>query len=112
MDATTIKDYEEIYAALKQYADGINISGEETSKAFHDNAIMNGGPIQILYNIVDQAGKGEGAAHIDILDVAGNVACARVTLENLHGKNYIDFMQLIKTEKDGWKIISKVYSAC
>jgi hypothetical protein len=46
---------------------------------------------------------------IDWLEVAGNAACARITL--IHGVNtFIDYFVLLNTA-DGWKIANKVFQA-
>lgn len=110
MNITTLKDYEEIMAVLNQYVEGGNVSGEMTKKAFHSNAIVNAEPAQGLFDMIDKAGKGEATARVDILDVVGNIACARIVMENWHGHNFVDFHQLMKTD-DGWKIVSKIYQA-
>ena len=108
MNATVLKDYQEILAAIGRYVGGMNSGSEMMKTAFHANAIINANPIQVLYDVIDKKGKTEPAERIDILDVVGDMACARVVLENCHGNNYIDFLQLLKTD-DGWKIVSKVY---
>jgi len=103
-----VKDYEEILAVIEQYADGHKYGSGLMKKSFHQNAIINAEPIQVLYDAIDEAGVTEPVTRVDILDVAGSVACARVTIEKCYGKNYIDFLQLMKTD-DGWKIVSKIY---
>ena len=110
MSYTVIKDYEDIFALLQQYAEGCNESGEAAKKTFHTNALVNGDPAEGFFKAVDKAGKTEATARIDILDVAGNVACARVVMENWHGMNFVDFHQLMKVDNE-WKIVSKVYKA-
>lgn len=109
MAEATIKDYEEIIKTVQIYLDGGNVSGDAQKPAFLETATINGDPIQTLFNIVDELGPGEAVGHIDVLDVAGNVAAVRVTMENFHGADYVDFHVLIKTE-DGWKIAAKVYT--
>ena len=107
---TSIKEYDEILAVLNKYVEGGNNNSQLLKPLFHKNALMNDKPIQNLYDAIDQAGIEKNAkAKIDILDVSGNIATARVVLENWHGKNFIDFHQLMKTD-DGWKIVSKIYS--
>lgn len=110
MSITKLNDYEQILAVINQYVEGGNISGEMTKKAFHPNALVNAEPAQGLYDAIDQAGPGKSVARVDILDVAGDIACARVVMENWHGQNFVDFHQLMKTD-DGWKIVSKIYQA-
>ncbi|MGF6952432.1 hypothetical protein QF028_004937 [Neobacillus sp. B4I6] len=85
--------------------------------AFYKDAIMYGfevdglveGSIQNLYDFVDQAGSTkELQARIDILDVEGTVASARIALGSAHGATYTDFHQLLKIGGE-WKIISKLF---
>ena len=107
---TSIKEYDEILTVLTKYVEGGNNGSHLLKPLFHKNALMNDKPIQNLYDAIDQAGVEKNAkAKIDILGVSGNIAVARVVLENWHGKNFVDFHQLMKTE-DGWKIVSKIYS--
>lgn len=96
-------------AVMNTYMKGANKNGAETKKAFHKNALVNAEPAQVLFDTIDQLGETNGVGRVDILDVVGDMACARVTLENWHGKNYVDFHQLRKSE-DGWKIVSKMYT--
>jgi len=105
---TVVKDYEEILAVIGQYADGHKFGSGHMKPAFHKNAIINAEPIQGLFDAIDEAGKTEPVIRVDILDVAGSIACARVTIEECYGKNYIDFLQLMKTD-NRWEIVSKVY---
>lgn len=105
----TVKDYQEIKKVIEIYLQGGNTSGEAAKPAFHPRAIINGQPIQTLFDGIDQAGPTNAVGHIDILDVVGDIACARVVMEGWHGQNFVDFHQLMKTDQ-GWKIVSKVYT--
>lgn len=109
MANASIKDYEEIIKTVQIYLDGGNVSGDAQKPAFMEGATINGDPIQTLYDIVDKLGPGEAKGHIDVLDVVGNVAAVRVTMENFHGTDYVDFHVLLKGE-DGWKIAAKVFT--
>lgn len=109
MNTVNVKDYEEILAVLNKYLEGCNKSSEIMKPAFHPNAIVNAQPAQTLFDGVDQAGETNAIARVDILDVVGDIACARVVLENWHGMNFVDFHHMMKTE-DGWKIVSKMYT--
>ena len=101
-------DYAEITKVIERYAEGHRSGIEQMKKAFHPNAIINAEPIQVLFDAIDAAGKTDPDTRIDILDVEGGIACARVVIEKCYGNNYVDFLQLMKTD-DGWKIISKIY---
>ena len=108
MSKTVMKDYEEVVAVLNRYVEGGNVSSAIMKAAFHPDATVNAGPAQNLFDAVDKAGKTDSQARVDVLDIAGNVACARVVMEGWHGLNFVDFHVLMKTD-DGWKIVSKVY---
>lgn len=105
----TVKDYREITTVLTTYLEGGNKSGAAMKPAFHVNAVVNAQPAQTLFDAVDEAGETQATGHIDILDVVNDIACARVSMEDWHGMNFVDFHHLMKTE-DGWKIVSKIYT--
>ena len=104
----TVKEYNDIIATIGHYTEGHHEGSSMMKKAFHPNAIINGEPIQVLFDAIDNSEKLYPDARVDILSVIGGIACARVILENCGGKNYIDFLQLMKTD-GAWKIISKIY---
>lgn len=90
---------------------------ESLRKAFHEKAVMNGhgedgyvfGPIKNLYDLYERVGPAlETVWHIDVLDIAGNTAVGRIVIKNWHGKNFVDFHELIR-ENGQWKIIAKTY---
>ena len=54
MNYATLKDYEEIFAVLKEYAEGCNESGEAAKKCFHENALVNAEPALYLTPILDR----------------------------------------------------------
>jgi len=105
----TLKDYEEIIKVVTLYTEGGNKNSSIIKPAFHKNATINGDPIQTLFAAVDKAGETNSKARIDILDAVNDIACVRVTMEDWHGSNFVDFHTLRKTE-EGWKIISKVFT--
>lgn len=110
MSTAKLKDYEEIMAVAQLYIDGCaKGDGDHMKPAFHENATINGAPIQTLFDDVTKAGATDSSARVDVLDVAGDIAVIRITLENYHGADYIDFHAL-KKETDGWKITAKVFA--
>ncbi|MBQ9025701.1 MAG: nuclear transport factor 2 family protein [Methanobrevibacter sp.] len=109
MNDITINDYEEIIKAGELYLAGCNGTSDIMKKAFHENATINGAPIQTLYDGVDEAGPGNCNGRIDVLDVANDVAVIRITMEDYFGANYIDF-HILKKEEDGWKILAKAFT--
>lgn len=105
-----LKDYQEVQSVLTQYLKGISNESYLLKAIFHKNAVLNAEPIQTLFDAIDEVDiENESKARIDIFDISGNIATARVILENWHGHNFIDFHHLMKTE-DGWKIVSKIYT--
>ncbi len=109
MNDITIKDYEEIIKTGELYLAGCNGTSDIMKEAFHENATVNGEPIQTLYDGVDEAGPGNCSGRIDVLDVANDVAVIRITMEDYFGANFIDF-HILKKEEDGWKILDKAFT--
>lgn len=109
MANASIKDYQEIIACVTIYAEGGNVSGDAQKPAFMESATINGEPIQTLFDTVDKLGAGNATTQIDVLDVVGDIAAVRVTMENFHGADYVDFHVLKKTDA-GWKIAAKVFT--
>lgn len=110
MKNVNLKEYEEIRRVAQLYVDGCAMGdGNYMKPAFHPSATINGAPIQTLFDGADQLGKTNSVGKIDILDVAGDIAVIRVTLENFHGEDYVDFHAL-KKDENGWKIMAKVFT--
>lgn len=105
-----LKDYEEIKRVVQLYVDGCaQGDGELMKPAFHENATINGAPIQTLFDGATESGPTDSSAQIDVLDIVGNVAVVRVALANYHGADYVDFHALARDES-GWKIMAKVFT--
>lgn len=112
------EEFKAVEAALTIYCvEGAAANVEGVKKAFHEKAVMNGhgkdgyvfGPIQNLYELYKEVGPApETECHIDVLDVAGNTAVGRIIIKNWHGKDFVDFHELVK-ENGEWKIIAKTY---
>ncbi len=109
MNITNLKEYNEILEVLNKYLEGGNKNSAIMKPAFHENAIVNAQPAHTLFKAVDEAGETNSVARVDILDIVGDIACARVVMENWHGMNFVDFHHLMKIE-DSWKIVSKIYT--
>ena len=117
-DPTTLCDRERIAAVIDLYAAGAREGRGETMKpAFHVEATIFGhvggapwgGPIQKLYEHVDRDGPAPRLRYaIAGIDIAGDVAAARVEIEDWSGRRYTDLFTLL--ELDGtWKIVNKVF---
>ena len=109
MKNISIKDYEEIRKVVQMYIDGGNKGSEIMKPAFHKNATINGEPIQTLFDGVDKAGETNSKAIVDVLDVVNDVAAVRITMEDWHGENFVDF-HLLRKDETSWKIVAKVFT--
>lgn len=110
MNQATIQDYEDILRTVQLYVDGCaKGDGALMQPAFHESATINGAPIQTLFDGATQAGPTDSHAQVDVIDVVGDIAVVRVTLENYFGVNYVDFHAL-KKDESGWKIMAKIFT--
>lgn len=105
----TINDYEEIRKVAQMYIDGGDGDSSIMKPAFHKNATINGEPIQTLFDTVNKLGKTSARAIVDVLDATGDVAAIRITMEDWHGHNFVDY-HLLHKDADGWKIVAKVFT--
>ena len=109
MSIATVEDRKAIEETLAKYVQGCSISGDETKKVFHPSATVNAEPAQVLFDLIDSKDPTKYVAQIDVFDVFGDMATARVVMEGESGISFVDFHHLLK--KDGeWKIVSKVYA--
>ena len=118
MEKIHVSDYEAVLETVGKYTEACNAGKSDIMKpAFTDNALMYGylngeyyhGSIEALYGAVDAFGPApETLARVDVLNIEGTAAVARVTLENWHGLSFTDFHSLIK-ENGQWKILAKVF---
>ncbi len=112
------------------YVDGLcnNADEEAIRKGFHPSfELLNAGNGNTLwklpiYNWIEIAKEGEEKGnkysfqneHTTVkflfIDIAGNVAIAKIEFYEGKELNYIDYLSLMKLE-DGWKIISKIAHA-
>jgi len=118
MEISQVSDFKAVVKVLETYCvEGSAGNISAVKKVFHEKAVMNGsgkdgyvfGPIQNLYDLYARLGAASDVEyHVDVLDIAGNTAVGRCVIKNWHGKDFVDFHELIK--KDGeWKIIAKTY---
>ena len=105
----TIKDYEDIRKVAQLYIDGGNGDSAIMKPAFHKNATINGAPIQTLFDGVDEAVKTNSRAIVDVLDATNDIAAIRITMEDWHGQNFVDY-HLLRKDESGWKIAAKVFT--
>lgn len=104
-----VEEYNEIADVINLLIESYRTGNSDSLKsAFHENATVNGQPIQTLFEQIEILGSDkEIRARIDIFDVQGTVASARVELENYHNASYTDYHHLIKVLGE-WKIVSNV----
>ena len=48
-------------------------------------------------------------AIVDVLDATNDIAAIRITMEDWHGQNFVDY-HLLQKGADGWKIVAKVFT--
>ena len=118
MEKIHVSDYEAVLETVGKYTEACKAGKSDIMKpAFTDNALMYGylngeyyhGSIEALYGAVDAFGPApETLARVDVLNIEGTAAVARVTLENWHGLSFTDFHSLIK-ENGQWTILAKVF---
>ena len=115
---TNLSDYEAIAKTVQHYINGAKAGkGAEMKLAFHQDATIFGhvgadlmaGPIQILFDFVDQnPAASELQARIASIDVIDTVATVRLELDNWSGKRFTDMFTLLKADEE-WKITNKVF---
>lgn len=118
MADVSISDYEGVKAAINKYLEAGKQGKSEIAKpAFHKDAIIysspkgtiEGGAIQSLFDYFDNnPAAPQIAADISVVEIAGNVAYAKVESDNWHGARYTDMFLLLK-EGNEWKILTKVF---
>ncbi|WP_044469979.1 nuclear transport factor 2 family protein [Mannheimia massilioguelmaensis] len=106
---TRTEDYQGIVAAVNDYAAGQNGDMVRLKNAFYPEAMINGQPIEALYQTVERKGKTDSTIRIDSVDITGYAAIAKVVTENWHGARFVEYMSLLKSET-GWRIIAKTFS--
>lgn len=110
MEKINLKDYEEIVKVGQMYLDSCKEGKSDIMKdAFHENATINGNPIQTLFDGVDEAGTSNVTGRIDVVQVENNIAVIKVVMEDYFGADYVDFHMLLK-ENGVWKIVAKVFT--
>lgn len=102
------KDMAEVRETIQKYIDGANGDLKVLKEAYHKKALINGNPIEALFRSVERYGETHATARIDYIDVSGHAGMAKVIVENWHGQDYVEYLQLLK-ENGTWTIISKAF---
>ena len=107
---------------MNLYTEGVRKASSAIMKpAFHadshmygyapDGSLIEGGPIQVLYDAMDNASAEANkdiTFDVDVLEELSSIASVKVTLHMPDGATVVDYHHLMKTE-EGWKVISKIY---
>lgn len=114
---TSLSEYEAIGITVQHYINGGRAGrSEEMKVAFHPDATIFGyvgpelfaGPIQKLFDWVDQNPAPELQGRITSTDIVGTAATVRLELEHWGDYRFTDFFTLLKVDGE-WKIINKVF---
>lgn len=118
MKEVSVKDYEAVKKALNNYLEaGRKADSRILKSSVYKDAIMysadegkvDGGSINSLFEYLDNNPPAtELEADITSVDVAGNIAYAKVESDKWHGARYTDMFLLVK-ENNEWKILTKVF---
>ncbi|WP_297863262.1 nuclear transport factor 2 family protein [uncultured Acidaminococcus sp.] len=103
------KEYNAVRRTIDDYIEGANGDMVRLKRAYHKNALINGMPIQALFDSVERNGRTNATGRLDYLDISGQAASAKVIIENWHGNQYVEYLQLLKFPQTGWQIISKAF---
>ncbi|MCM1322663.1 MAG: nuclear transport factor 2 family protein [Acetobacter sp.] len=118
MNEVSVKDYEAVKQALNNYLEaGRKGDSKILRSSAYKDAIMysaadgkvEGGSINALFEYIDgNPAAPDIEADITSVDIAGNIAYAKVESNNWHGARYTDMFLLVKEGND-WKILTKVF---
>ena len=113
----SLSEYEAIGITVQHYINGGRAGrSEEMKLAFHPDATIFGyvgpelfaGPIQKLFDWVDQNPAPELQGRITSTDIVGTAATVRLELENWGDYRFTDYFTLLKMD-GAWKILNKVF---
>lgn len=119
-DQTFVQEYNAILDVLKKYNEGGAKADSSIMKpAFNEQATifgvdengkLVGGPIQNLFDIIDNDFKPSPMAKVAVarIDIVGTAASARVDTDDISGFRFTDFFNLLKVEGK-WTVVSKIY---
>lgn len=104
------KEIEKVKETIQKYIDGANGDLKVLKEAYNEKALINGAPIEALFRSVEHYGETHATARIDYLDISGIAGVAKVIVEDWHGRDYVEYLQLLK-ENGRWTIISKAFDS-
>ena len=118
--STFVQEYKAILEVLNKYNEGGAKADSSIMKpAFSDkatifgvdeNGTLVGGPIQGLFDIIDNDFKPSpnAAGAVVRIDIVGTAASARIDTDDISGFRFTDFFNLLKVDNK-WTIVSKIY---
>lgn len=118
---TYVQEYKAIVDVLNQYNEGGKqanssimkpaFSGQATIFGVDAHAKLVGGPIQGLFDTIDNPPfrpSPEAVGVIVNVDIVGTAASARIDTNDISGFCFTDFFNLLKVEGK-WTVVSKIY---
>ncbi|HHJ1300083.1 nuclear transport factor 2 family protein [Pseudomonas sp. P1B16] len=118
---TYVQEYKAIVEVLNRYNEGGKqanssimkpaFSGQATIFGVDADAKLVGGPIQGLFDTIDNPPfrpSPEAVGVIVSIDIVGTAANARIDTNDISGFCFTDFFNLLKVEGK-WTVVSKIY---
>lgn len=117
---TFVQEYQAILEVLTKYNEGGAKADSSIMKpAFSDkatlfgvdaNGALVGGPIQMLFDIIDNdfTPSPNAAGAVVRIDIVGTAASARIDTDGISGFRFTDFFNLLKVDGK-WTVVSKIY---
>lgn len=118
---TYVQEYKAIVEVLNRYNEGGKqanssimkpaFSGQATIFSVDADAKLVGGPIQGLFDTIDNPPfrpSPEAVGVIVSIDIVGTAANARIDTNDISGFCFTDFFNLLKVEGK-WTVVSKIY---
>lgn len=117
---TFVQEYQAILEVLSKYNEGGAKADSSIMKpAFSDkatlfgvdaNGALVGGPIQMLFDIIDNdfTPSPNAAGAVVRIDIVGTAASARIDTDGISGFRFTDFFNLLKVDGK-WTVVSKIY---
>ena len=111
-----IREYNAVENVARKFIEAVKSGKSEIMKPyFHEKAVIFGqykdtvqaGPIQQLYDVVDENGActEDYCARIDILALEPTVAVVKVVEDNWNGCNFLTILKI----NGEWKVVAKAY---
>ena len=106
------KEMTEARETIHKYIDGANGDLKVLREAYNERALINGRPIEGLFRSVEHYGETHATARIDCIDISGHAGMAKVIVEDWHGQDYVEYLQLLKERRSLWSIMFTAELRC